>query len=113
MRSLSDKQIEQVKAALKGKSAYAVAKELNIHIRIVTEIKNGIYVNTVEPKNKGGPRNHDPAKRQDRKFNAKQIREIRELLLLKNTIRSLAKKYSVNDQTIRDIRDGYTYKDVR
>lgn len=113
MRSLNTKQIEQVKEALKKKNAYAVSKELGINIRIVTEIRDGIYVNTVEPKNKGGPRNHDPAKKQNRKFNAKQIKEIRELLLSKNTVKSIAKKYNVNDQTIRDIRDGYTYRDVR
>lgn len=112
-RLLSDKQVEEIKKLLRSKSAYAVAKETNIHVRIISEIKNGIYVNTVEPKKKGGPRNHDPSKKQERKFSDKQIRQIREQLLFKKNIASIAREFKCNAQTIRDIRDGYTYKDVR
>jgi transposase len=111
-RKLNFQEIEEVKKLLKTKSTVAIAKELDVSIRIISEIKNDLYVPKVPPKDRAAIA-RPPGKKQERKLTPNQVREIRKLLTQKKTIKSIAAQFNVNVSAIHGIRDGQTYKDVK
>lgn len=112
MRKLNDKQVAEIEQLLKIKKAHTIARELGIHARIICEIRDGIYVNKVKPKQSTEPRVSSGTK-QKRVLTDAQVREIRTKLKAKEAVKVIARLYKVHPDTIKRIANNESYRDVR
>lgn len=111
-RKLSDVQVAEIEKLLKNKTPFALSKELGIHVRILTEIKQGIYINKTKPKQSKESRDY-PKSKQERVLTPAQVREIRTKLKANEAPSRVAKQYKVHPDTIRRIANNESYRDVR
>ena len=110
-RKLNDAEVAEIEKLLKTKKAYTIARELGIHARIISEIRDGIYVNKTKPKQSKESRDY-PKGKQERVLTPTQVREIR-LKLTKLSVTKVAKEYKVHPDTIRRIANNESYRDVK
>lgn len=115
---LNFQQAEEIRKKRKaGISQKKLAKEYNVSQTTISAIENGrLHANpkpdTSTPKNP--PRViKGITDRDKRKLTNDQVRAIRKELLLRTPLKTIAKKFGVNTNTISNIRDGVTYKDVK
>jgi hypothetical protein len=112
MRKLNDAQVAEIEKLLKTKKAHTIARELGIHARIISEIRDGIYVNKTKPKQSKESRDY-PGHKQQRVLTPAQVREIRTKLQANEAPSRIAKQYKVHPDTIRRIANNESYRDVR
>ena len=110
-RKLNDAQVAEIEKLLKNETPFALSKRLGIHVRIITEIKQGLYINKTKPKQSKESRDY-PKTKQERVLTPAQVREIR-AKLAKVSVTKVAKEYKVHPDTIRRIANNESYRDVK
>ena len=118
-RKLTDEQVMKILDGIKaGKTYAAIAQEYNISAKTVRRIAIGDgYKNITEEYAPEVLASHEKTKLKapylsSRKLSAEDISWIRVWLKEGYAVTTIAENYGVGRQTIRDIRDGKSYKDI-
>lgn len=114
-RKLTDAQVEEIKRKLKaGATHQQLAKEYGVRPLLISHINRGWDYRIPEKITPQPPRVRKGIDPKDtRKLTAEQVRFVRKELMLGTNIKDLAKKLKVSPNTITNIRDKVTYRDVR
>lgn len=114
---LTFQQAEEIRKKRKsGVTQRVLAKEYGVSQTTISAIEKGwIHANPKSNKQPVNPprviKGVSDADR--RKLSNEQVRAIRKELQLRTPIKAIAKQFGVNVGTISNIRDGFTYKDVK
>lgn len=111
-RKLTDAQVEEIRKSTDTHKE--LAKRYGVRAKLISDIKRGWDYRTEKdrvPQPKRVIKGIDPKDR--RKLTAQQVRLVRKELMLKTKIKDIAKIVGVGPNTIINIRDGVTYRDVK
>ena len=118
-RKLSGEQVREIAAKLcRGATVTELAKEYGLARAGIEHVKNGLtyrdclddYPDEAFPL--GKKKIAKPPRIHNRKFSVEEVTDIRIRLLQREAVQSIAKRYGVEQSTIKCIRDNVTYQDI-
>lgn len=114
-RKLTDAQVQEIKQALaSGAKIGDLAKRYGVRPKLISDLRRGWEYRIPEkhiPKPPRVRKGIDP--KDTRKLTPQQVRAIRKEIMLGTNIKTIAANFGVNPNTITNIRDKITYRDVK